>query len=91
MGVVYLVGAGPGDEGLFTVRGRALLESADCVVYDRLGAPGLLGRDGDGHGQFDPSGACGAASPAAGVSAAGGSTSVLPPGSWADASGAAVA
>lgn len=43
MGVVYLVGAGPGDEGLFTVRGRALLESADCVVYDRLGAPGLLG------------------------------------------------
>jgi len=33
-GIVYIVGAGPGDTGLFTVRGKQCLETADVVVYD---------------------------------------------------------
>ncbi len=41
-GCVHLVGAGPGDPGLISVRGRELLESAEVVVYDRLVHRGLL-------------------------------------------------
>jgi uroporphyrin-III C-methyltransferase/precorrin-2 dehydrogenase/sirohydrochlorin ferrochelatase len=41
-GMVYLVGAGPGDVELITVKGRRLLERADTIVYDALVDPRLL-------------------------------------------------
>ncbi len=41
-GKVYLVGAGPGDPGLFTIRGMELLRTADVVMYDALANPELL-------------------------------------------------
>jgi uroporphyrinogen III methyltransferase/synthase len=39
---VYLVGAGPGDPGLITVKGRKILERADAVFYDHLASVRLL-------------------------------------------------
>ncbi|MFO7875522.1 MAG: uroporphyrinogen-III C-methyltransferase [Desulfovermiculus sp.] len=42
MSKVYLLGAGPGDPGLLTLKARDILAAADIVVYDYLASPGLL-------------------------------------------------
>ena len=41
-GTVYLIGAGPGDPGLMTLKGRDLIAQADCLVYDALASPAML-------------------------------------------------
>src|SRR3989304_2759188 len=41
-GKVYLIGAGPGDPGLLTLRGAECLRAADVVLYDYLAGPVLL-------------------------------------------------
>src|SRR3954469_18461261 len=42
-GKVYLVGAGPGDLGLVTLRAKECIERADVIVYDHLANPETLG------------------------------------------------
>ncbi len=42
IGKVYLIGAGPGDPGLLTIKAKECIENADVVVYDYLASPFLL-------------------------------------------------
>jgi len=44
VGTVYLVGSGPGDPDLLTVRAAKLIELADVVLHDKLPGPEILGR-----------------------------------------------
>ena len=44
-GKVWLVGAGPGDIGLFTLKGMEVLSQAEVVVYDSLVGQGVLAKD----------------------------------------------
>ena len=46
-GKVYLIGAGPGDTGLITMKGMEALKEADVIVYDHLASPSLLNETKD--------------------------------------------
>ena len=53
LGTVTLVGAGPGDAGLLTLRGLRALQQADVIVADRLGARAVLAQLADEGVQLD--------------------------------------
>jgi len=53
MSIVYLIGAGPGDPGLITVRGMQCLAEADVVLYDHLVNPRILDHARAGAEQID--------------------------------------
>jgi uroporphyrinogen III methyltransferase / synthase len=44
IGKVYIIGAGPGDPGLITVKGLRCLEEADVIIYDHLVHPDIIGK-----------------------------------------------
>lgn len=43
MSIVYLIGAGPGDPGLLTIKAKDVLESCDVLIYDYLANPSFVG------------------------------------------------
>ena len=51
--MIYLVGAGPGDSGLLTLRGYEVLRKADVVIYDRLVGEGVLAMIPEGSEKID--------------------------------------
>lgn len=53
MAYVYLVGAGPGDPGLITLKGFECIKRADCIIYDRLASLRLLSYAKDGCEMID--------------------------------------
>src|SRR5438128_2521143 len=57
MSIVHIIGAGPGDPGLITVRGLRCLAGADVVVYDHQVAPKLLAHARRGAEKIDVGGA----------------------------------
>ena len=51
--MIYLVGAGPGDSGLLTLRGYEVMQKADVVIYDRLVGAGVLAMIPENAEKFD--------------------------------------